>query len=214
LNINKDIIRKISHPCAREICESWHEFRGKLYENDGNLYKGTVFSNSGIRNRMGDMLGGGNIFSAVRYEGIRENLTHVKVGELCNETGVMNREIVAAITGIPLTAVEYGKLRDSIKYLIGKYKPVWEMREKGKNIAEWIAPIKKESSKYRGLMSGRGSRVYRKFSFENIKPIKSLWGQLELDKDEILLSCCMILYNIREMDTELRQFIFRWHQCQ
>ena len=61
---------------------------------------------------MGDMLGGGNIFSAVRYEGIRENLTHVKVGELCNETSVMNREIVAAITGIPLTAVEYGKLRD------------------------------------------------------------------------------------------------------
>ena len=88
------------------------------------------------------------------------------------------------------------------------------MREKGKNIAEWIAPIKKGSSKYRGLMSGRGSRVYRKFSFKNIKPIKSLWGQLELDKDEILLSCCMILYNIREMDTELRQFIFRWHQCQ
>jgi hypothetical protein len=161
---------------------------------------------------MGDILGGGNIFSAARYEGIRENLTYVKVGELCDETGILSREQVADRIRIPLTAVEYGKLRDSLKYLIRKYKPVWEMREKGKNIAEWIAPIKKGSGKFRGIMSGRGSRVYRKFSFDNIRPINSLWGQLELEKDEILLSCCMVLWNIREMDTELRQFIFRWHQ--
>ena len=80
--INKDITSKISHPCAREICEAWHEFRGKLYENGGNLSKAKVFSNPCIRNRMGDMLGGGNICGAVRCEGIREDLTHVKVGEL------------------------------------------------------------------------------------------------------------------------------------
>ncbi len=43
--INKDLISADRHPCARGIASAWHEFRQKLYENDGNLYNDILFSN-------------------------------------------------------------------------------------------------------------------------------------------------------------------------
>jgi hypothetical protein len=45
------------------------------------------------------------------------------------------------------------------------------MREKGMNILVWLAPIKKGSNKIRTLISGRGSRQYRNFTFDKIRPI-------------------------------------------
>ncbi len=50
-----------------------------------------------------------------------------------------------------------------------KFKAVWEMRGKGKSVTEWLAPIKKGSNKIRNLISGRGSRHYREFTFEKGK---------------------------------------------
>jgi hypothetical protein len=38
-----------------------------VYENDGNIYCAQLFENPGITNRMGRMLGRGNILSARRY---------------------------------------------------------------------------------------------------------------------------------------------------
>ncbi len=57
--INKDLISSNRYPCARGMANAWHIFRGKLYENDGNLYSASIFSNPGIRNRMNEMVGGG-----------------------------------------------------------------------------------------------------------------------------------------------------------
>jgi hypothetical protein len=71
--INKDLISALSHSCTRGIANAWHEFRNKLYEND-NLHSAGLFSNPGIRNRMGEMLGGGNIFGQGRYEQIRDRV--------------------------------------------------------------------------------------------------------------------------------------------
>jgi hypothetical protein len=56
--INKDFLSADSHPCARGIANAWHEFRNKVYENDGNLYSAGLFSNPGLRTRMNKMLGG------------------------------------------------------------------------------------------------------------------------------------------------------------
>ena len=57
--INKDLIPSNRYPCARGMANAWHIFRSKLYENDGNLYSARIFSNPGIRNRMNEMVGGG-----------------------------------------------------------------------------------------------------------------------------------------------------------
>ena len=62
---------------------------------------------------------------------------------------------------------------------------------KGKNIVEWLAPIKKGSNKIRNVMSGRGSRQYRNFSFDKIRPIASLWQKMGLEMQEGLITCGM-----------------------
>jgi hypothetical protein len=210
--INKDLVSAIRHPCARGISNAWHEFRNKLYENDGNLYNASLFSNPGIRNRMNEMVGGGNIFAQGRYETIREGIWEIPVGILCLEDGIRDKGEIENILGLPLTNLEYNRLKGTVKYVRNKYKPVWEMMSKGKNINEWLAPIKKGSNKIRNLISGRGSRQYRNFTFDKIKPIKSLWEKLNIEMDEGLIKCSMMVWDIKEVDTDFRQFTFRWYQ--
>jgi hypothetical protein len=210
--INKDFIATDRHPCARGIANAWHIFREKLYENDGNLFNAGLFSNPGIRNRMGEMLGGGNIFSRIRYEGIRDSLWEIPLGVFCLEDGIREKGEVQNIIGFDITNVEYNKLKNSIKYIRNKFKPNWELMGKGKNIAEWLAPIKKGSNKIRNLMSGRGSRQYRNFSFDKIRPIASLWQKMGLEMQEGLITCGMLVWTTNEVDTEFRQFAFRWNQ--
>ena len=123
-----------------------------------------MFSNPGIRNRLGEMLGGGNIFSNHRYGTIREGIEDICLGVFCLENGIRDKGEVENILDTVITNVEYGKLRDCIKYVRGKFKPVWDMRGRGKSIEEWLEPIKKGSGRLRCIMSGRGAREYRNFN--------------------------------------------------
>jgi hypothetical protein len=210
--INKDLIHSTKYPCARGIANAWHDFRNKVYENDGNVYSAGLFSNPGLRNRMGEMLGGRNIFSIVKYEQIQEQIWDIPLGVYCLEEGIREKGEIQEIMGTVLTQLEYNKLRGCIKYIRAKYKPIWEMRGKGKSINDWLAPIKKGSKKLRSLMSGRGSRLYRNFSFEKIKPIHSLWEKMNIAPEEGILACSMLVWGIKEVDTDFRQFAFRWYQ--
>jgi hypothetical protein len=210
--INKDFLSAASHPCARGIANAWHEFRNKVYESDGNLYSAGLFSNPGLRNRMNEMLGGGNVFAQGRYDTIRDQVWDIPVGVFCLEEGIREKTEVQNILGFDITNLEYTRLRGSIKYIRNKYKPVWEMRDRGKSIKDWLAPIKKGSNKLRNLMSGRGSRQYRNFTFDKIKPIKSLWEKLEIEAEEGLVTCSMLVWCTKETDTDFRQFAFQWYQ--
>jgi hypothetical protein len=126
--INEDLISLAKHPCARGIANARHEFYSKVYENDGNVFSAGIFSNLGIRNRMGEMLGGGNIFGRGRYELIQEQIWNIPLGVFCVEEGIREKWEMQNILGIDLTNLEYGKLRGSIKYVHSKFKPLWEMR--------------------------------------------------------------------------------------
>jgi hypothetical protein len=210
--INKDLVSNNRYPCARGMANAWHVFRNKLYENDGNFYSASLFSNPGLRNRMNEMVGGGNIFSNIRYEQIREHIWEIPVGVFCLEEGIRSKMEVKNILDTVITNLEYNKLKGTIKYIRAKFKPIWEMRSKGKSIAEWLAPIKKGSNRLRNIMSGRGSREYRNFTFEKIKPIKSLWEKMGIEIDEGMVQCSMLVWDTKEVDTEFRQYAFRWYQ--
>ncbi len=80
------------------------------------------------------------------------------------------------------------------------------MRGKGRSITEWLAPIKKGSKKLQNLMSGRGSRQYRNFTFDKIKPIHTLRGKMGIIPDEGILSCSMLEWSIKEVDTDFSSF--------
>jgi hypothetical protein len=92
---------------------------------------------------------------------------------ITTENGIIEKREMAEKLGFEITEVEYGKIRDHVNHIRGKFKPVWEMKEKAKTISEWLRPVKKGSNKLRALMSGRGSRSYRNFKFENIRPVST-----------------------------------------
>jgi hypothetical protein len=104
--INKDLIDKNKYPCARKIANSWHYFRHKLYENDGFMYHAYFFSNPGMRNRMGEMFGSSNVFSAGKYDEIREIVWETKVGDLCLRDEPKSKNEMEAVLGIELTGRE------------------------------------------------------------------------------------------------------------
>jgi hypothetical protein len=158
------------------------------------------------------MFGSYSIFSQRRYEDIRDHFWDISISHLVNETGILDKTDIETAIGVNITGTEYGKLRSGIKFIINKYKPNWELKHLGKDIIEWIAPIKRGSGKFRSVMSGRGSREYRKFKFEDIRPIRTLWEQMQIDIDEPLLRSSMLLWRITEVDTEFRQFVFKWNQ--
>jgi hypothetical protein len=51
------------------------------------------------------------------------------------------------------------------------------------------------------------------FNLTDIRPINTLWGQLNIEIDSGLLKCAMLLWKVQELDTEFRQYCFRWYQC-
>jgi len=61
-------------------------------------------------------------------------------------------------------------------------------------------------------MSGRGSRMYRKFTFLDIRPINTLWAQMGIEIDAGLVACGVGLWTIKEVNPEFRQFMFKWNQ--
>ncbi len=155
--------------------------------------------------------GGRNIFGQGRYEQIQERVWDIPLGVFCLEEDIRDKPEIQNILGLEITNLEYVKLRGSIKYIRNKYKPLWEMRGKGKSITDWLAPIKKGSNKIRNLISGRGSRQYRNFTFDKIRPIQALWQKMGIELDEGLLPCGMLVWCTKEVDTEFRQFAFRWY---
>ncbi len=110
--INKERIDKNKYPCARKIADSWHYFRHKLYENDGFMYHAYFFSNPGMRSRMGEMFGSSNVFSAAKYDEIRETVWETKVGDLCLRDEPKSKMGMEAVLGIDLTGREYEKIKN------------------------------------------------------------------------------------------------------
>jgi hypothetical protein len=83
------------------------------------------------------------------------------------------------------------------------------MRETAKNIADFLNGIKKGNSKFRAKMSGRGSITYTNFESSQIKPVNTLWEQLELEKDEKLLSIGFTLWRLQFLELGFREFLFK-----
>jgi hypothetical protein len=171
-----------------------------------------LFGNPGLTNRYGRKIGENNVFSRRRYNQYRNGIEEITLLELVEVDGIKTRNELSAILGLEMTEVEYGKLRDVIKLLRGKFKPEWGLREKGKSVSDILKGVKKGSKKFRDVISGRGSKKYRSFEFEHIRPINTLWRQLDLEIDTNLVACGNTLWNIKEVNAEFRQYMLKWNQ--
>jgi len=211
--IRADDIPKIRYPIARAVADEWTKFRAKVYENDGHIFKGRVFFNPGITNRIGQMLGDGNIFGLEKANRYKNSLRDVRFEGILNEVGnILPKITVENKLGFPLLAMEYRRLAESVNYVLKKFKPVVALIGMSKTIGDHLNAIKRGSFKLRKLISGRGSRPYREFTYDKIRPINTLWEHLGIEKEEGLLWCGMHLWCIQEISSEVRQFTFKWNQ--
>jgi hypothetical protein len=90
------------------------------------MYHAYFFSNPGMRNRMGEMFGSSNVFSAGKYDEIRETVWETKVGDLWFGDDPRSKIEIEAVLGIDLTGREYDKIKNGLKYVKTKFKPQWD----------------------------------------------------------------------------------------
>ncbi len=81
---------------------------------------------------MGEMFGSSSIFSAVKYDEIREMVWETKVGDLCLRDEPKSKIGMEAVLGIDLTGREYEKIKSGVKYAISKFKPQWDLKNREK----------------------------------------------------------------------------------
>jgi hypothetical protein len=199
--------RKGTLPCAEGIINAWTAFRKKFYENESNIYEAEIFGNPGILSSVGQQLET-TIFHGDRVRILGE-IRNVKLNVLLNERGTIKEKVTLEPLIPGLSRSEFLRLKAEVNWLIRKYKPRLEMRETAKNVKQFMAEIKKGSSKFRAKISGRGSQIYSNFECSQIKSVKTLWEQMDLEIDEKLVSIGFTLWKNQFLDLSLREFLFK-----
>ncbi len=100
---------------------------------------------------------------------------------LLTDRGEVKEKVDLELVIPGLSRSEFLRLKSEVNWLIRKYKPKWEMKLTAKNIKDFMTVIKKGSSKFRSKISGRGSSAYSNFECLQIKSVKTLWEQMDLD---------------------------------
>jgi hypothetical protein len=111
-----------------------------------------------------------------------------------------------------LSRTEYLRLRVEVNWVVRKYRLGTIGLNPVKSIDQFVGEIKKGSKRLRNIMSGRGSRKYKLFTFDSIRSVKTLWEQLGLQQDEKLLAIGVSLWRLNFLEIEFRQFIFKLNQ--
>jgi hypothetical protein len=146
-------------------------------------------------------------------DGNRDVLCGLTFNDILNEDGKLKvKEQIELRLGFGLLAMEYRRLTECINYVVKRFKPVLYLRHNAQSVDEILQKIKRGSFKLRKMMSGRGSRAYREFTYDKVRPINTLWNQIGIEKDNNLIWVGMHLWGIKELNCDVRQFIFKWNQ--
>jgi len=107
---------------------------------------------------------------------------------------------------------EYLRLRSDVQFLTRKYEFNPLLISKAKKLNDFLSEIKKGSKRFRLIMSGRGSKSYRDFSLDSVRPIKTLYEQLNLPIENQLVSIGLSVWKQPFLDLDFRQYAFKFTQ--
>ena len=165
-----------------------------------------------IKDSTGMILRGVSIFSVRNAEYLHAQIDTIQIEDCWDEGGVKSKEEIEEGLNIEITRGEYNKLKTVLNRVVRKFQPVVEMIEKAETVGEFLGSVLKGSRKLRNIMSGRGSKKYRDFRMESIRPIRTMWEQLGVQMEDKLISNSMGIWRVRELECNIRQFAFRYNQ--
>ena len=165
-----------------------------------------------IKDSTGMILRGVSIFSVRNAEYLHAQIDTIQIEDCWDEGGVKSKEEIEEGLNKEITRGEYNKLKTVLNRVVRKFQPVVEMIEKAETVGEFLGRVLKGSRKLRNIMSGRGSKKYRDFRMESIRPIRTMWEQLGVQMEDKLISNSMGIWRVRELECNIRQFAFRYNQ--
>ena len=191
----------------RDIMGKWDSFLKIYYAYEGNILEAPLFENRALStdDRTNSING---IFSGERWRLIRNNWINIKVKNvLSEEWHLLEKVAIELMTNTHITYAEYFRLRTSIMDIALTYNS-----EVGipMEITTYIQGIKKGSSKFRVMIDGVKSKMYKEARVINLPVVRTLLGQYLNEDDESLVRINMKLWKIGRLNSGFKQFLFKF----
>jgi hypothetical protein len=187
-----------------DIVGQWDKVKEKFYDIGNNITGARIFENAGIRQGEGKLEN--YIFGIERYEEIRGNVRNIRIEDIASGEGmVKDKNIVERTLGIALNMAEYFRLREKIREVVTRKKGEGETKF---YLEELMGRKRKGSRIFREIISGRISKEHRVYKSREITPIRTYWGEIEEEEEE-LVRMNLDIWGIGKLEAPLKEFIFK-----
>ncbi len=195
-------------PIMEDIVENWLKFKRKFYEWGNNINKAELFGNDALvvdDQRIDEVVLGNE-----RYRELEQRLQGKRVEAICTMDGaILDKIEVDRNLGIRLSWVEYFRLRT----LIARVRVEFSRKTEGLctelTVDEFVGGKKRGCKRYRRIMEGRWSNVYRDNSPENIAAGGTLWGEYMIQMGRGLVENNYGLWACAVLESGFKDFLFR-----
>jgi len=182
-----------------------------FYENESNIFCCKLFFNPTVINNVGQQLEK-SIFLGNRDQAITQSLLPLRIESFLTDLGRVKEKIDLEHLIPGLSRTEFLRLRTEINWQLQKYEFNVGFKNSAKSLPDFLFEIKRGSKRFRNMYSGRGSKIYRNFRITEIRPVRTMFEQLNIGLNDKLLSIGFTIWRMGNFDLDFRQFSFKMTQ--
>jgi hypothetical protein len=149
------------------------------------------------------------IFNNDRYEEVKQNFAGVRLEDIGNDNGILEKRVVDTSLGINLSWVEYFRLRTEFNRIRARFPVLNNDNDKATHIDNFITGKRKGCKRYRMILTGRWSRVHEDSTPQVIAAGVTLWGEGMGGMPRELVEMNYGLWTNTALDPGYREFLFK-----
>jgi hypothetical protein len=109
-----------------------------------------------------------------------------------------------------ITWAEYFRLRVELQRIIASFPLDMDITDERLLLENFITSSKKGCKRYRNIISGKRSNSYKTTDVRRIRSVISIWGDNIHVMSRNLIEINLGIWKIGSLDSELKNFLFRW----
>jgi hypothetical protein len=192
------------------VLKSWMKFKTDYYRCGNNILDAIVFCNEALSENFNRGIED-TVFSEQRRVALNINNVECKVTELVDANGsIKSKQMVERTILRDLTWAEYFRLRVELQRIIVTFPLDMNITDDRQTLESFVSNSKKGCKRYRNIIAGKNSKLYRDTDVRQIRSINSIWGENIHAMSRNLIEINMGIWKIGSLDSEFKNFLFRW----
>jgi hypothetical protein len=192
------------------VLNSWIKFKVDYYQCGNNILDAVVFRNEALSENVNRGIEE-MIFTEQRREALNINNMECKIKELVDDNGSIRSKLTVERTmSRNITWAEYFRLRVELQRIIVTFPLDMNITDERQTLESFVTNSKKGCKRYRNIISGKCSKLYKNADVRRIRSINSIWGDNIHEISRSLIEINLGIWKIGSLDSELKNFLFRW----